>query len=80
LHGADHPLVGGGLSALGAILTQRGSYEEAERVLLEAVGKLEAGLPSGHRDTRAAHRNLAALYAALGRRADAERYRLLSEQ
>jgi tetratricopeptide (TPR) repeat protein len=54
-------------------------FEEAEQMLLHALGLLRVQVVPGGRDQREIHDALAQLYTAWGRRDDAARHRALAE-
>jgi eukaryotic-like serine/threonine-protein kinase len=60
-------------SALGACLVQTGRFEEAERVLTEAVEILHTRYGESSPDTQLAHQRITALDAAWGRPSPASR-------
>lgn len=56
----------------------QGDNAEAERLFLGAISDLEVHTAPGHHDVRRLHRQLAEVYAATGRDAEAEHHRELS--
>ncbi len=64
---ADDAEVAGTRSALGACLTRRGQYTEAEQLLLAATEDLTGHYSAAHPSTQRAYERLAELYEATGR-------------
>ena len=64
------------LELLGAALTARGSYREAEPLLLESYAARRETWGAHHQRTEASVRRLIQLYDSWGKRKDADAYRI----
>jgi serine/threonine protein kinase/tetratricopeptide (TPR) repeat protein len=79
IFGADNPGIGETLNLLGSAYTTVGRFAAADSALREALRILRLQYPDQHRHIRSAHSNLARLSEALGRDAEARRYRGLAD-
>jgi tetratricopeptide (TPR) repeat protein len=70
-----HPDIAIGMTSYGRCLTNLDRLDEAERVLLEAAGRIRVALGPNHRRLHAAYRALGDLYAAKGDHERAGEYR-----
>lgn len=76
--GDRNPGAGMALAVYGRHLTRRGRYAEADSVFREALESMRPEVPDTHRDVRSIYQQLADLYRAWGKPAEAEHYTRLA--
>jgi serine/threonine-protein kinase len=76
--GRHNPTVGIGLGVYGTHLARQRRYATADSVFQEALAGMRPEIPDTHRDVKAIFQQMADMYRAWGRAADAERYARLA--
>jgi serine/threonine-protein kinase len=76
--GNHNPTVGIGLAIYGTHLTRQRRYAAADSVFREALAAMRPEIPDTHRDVKAIYRQMADMYRAWGKAAEAERYARLA--